>query len=327
MATSTKVAEGVVSLAEIQAARTAVAPRIHRTPLLSSRALGQRTGTTCYIKAEMLQKTGSFKVRGAFNKLRQLTPEERARGLVAVSAGNHAQALAYAASAEGIACTVVMPNHAQRSKVAASQGYGAEVVLHGSVFEAFEKCDELRRERDLTFVHPYDDPAIIAGQGTVGLEILDDLPDVDIVLVPVGGGGLIAGIAAAIKAKRPQTRVIGVEPHGAAGLKAALDAGRAVPLERVETIADGLAAPSTSERALAHARAFVDDVVLVTDEEIGEALCFILERTKLLVEPAGAAAAAAALAGKVTLPAGARVVIVGSGGNIDPAPLRDLLAQ
>lgn len=317
----------MVTLAQIQEAREAISPRIHHTPLLSSRSLSELTGTVCSIKAEALQKTGSFKVRGALNRVRQLSGEERAHGLVTVSAGNHAQALAFAAAAEGVACTVVMPSTAQGSKVNASRAYGAEVVLHGTVFEAFAKSEELRSERGLTFVHPYDDPAVIAGQGTVALEILQDLPDVDVVLVPVGGAGLIAGIATAVKAIRPRARVIGIEPTGAAGLRAALDAGRVVPLEQVRTIADGLAAPSTSERALAHAHAFVDDVVLVTDKEIGEALRFTLERAKLLVEPAGAAAVAAALAGKITLPAGARVVAVASGGNIDSARLRELLVS
>jgi threonine dehydratase len=316
----------MISLADIEAARAAIAGRVHRTPLLSSRSLSERAGTRVSIKAECLQKTGSFKVRGVFNRLRRLSPEERARGLVTISAGNHAQALAYGATREGIPCTVVMPAHASRSKVEASRAYGADVVLHGSVFEAFEKCEQLRRERALTLVHPFDDPDIIAGQGTIGLEILEDAPDTHTVVVPIGGGGLISGIAAAIKALRPAAHVIGVEPEGAAAMMLALRAGEPARLERIDTIADGLAAPIAGPNTLEHVRALVDDVVLLTDAEIRDALAFLLERAKLLVEPAGAAAAAALLAGKVRAPADAHVVIIASGGNVDLPRLEELIA-
>ena len=316
----------MTSLADIEAARDAIAGRVHRTPLLSSRSLSERAGTRVSIKAECLQKTGSFKVRGVFNRLRRLSPEERARGLVTISAGNHAQALAYGASREGIPCTVVMPAHASRSKVEASRAYGADVVLHGSVFEAFEKCEQLRHERGLTLVHPFDDPDIIAGQGTIGLEILEDAPDTHTVVVPIGGGGLISGIAAAIKALRPAARVIGVEPEGAAAMTLALRAGKPSRLEHIDTIADGLAAPTAGANTLEHVRALVDDVVLLTDAEIRDALAFLLERAKLLVEPAGAAAAAALLAGKVQAPADAHVVIVASGGNVDLPRLEEFIA-
>ncbi|HEX7051417.1 MAG TPA: threonine/serine dehydratase [Longimicrobiales bacterium] len=315
----------MLTLSDIREARSAIADRIHRTPLLSSAALGARTGLTCFIKAESLQKTGAFKVRGALNKVRRLTAEEKARGLVTVSAGNHAQGVAYAAAAAGAACTVVMPEGASRSKVAASEGYGARVVLHGTVTDAFARCEELRREHGYTFVHPFDDPDIMAGQGTIGLEIVEDLPDVDAVIAPVGGGGLLSGTAAALKAVRPEVRIFGVEPTGAAGLHAALRAGGVVRLERIDTVADGLTAPQTGEHVLEHVRALVDDVVLVEDAEIIEALRFLLERTKLMVEPAGAAAVAALLAGKIRLPSGARVVAIASGGNVDLARLRELL--
>lgn len=315
----------MVSLIDIQEARGAVSNRIHHTPLLSSSTLSERTGLRCFLKAENLQKTGSFKVRGALNKVRRLSDEEKSHGLVTVSAGNHAQAVAFAATAEGARCTVVMPEDAPKAKAEASRGYGAEVILHGSVFDAFEKARALEQEHGYTFVHPYDDPDIIAGQGTCGLEILDDLPEVDAVAVCVGGGGLIAGIAAAVKRARPEVRVIGVEPEGAAGLTAALDAGRVVELKDVNTIADGLAAPSTGEHVLEHARELIDQVVLVSDAEVEEGLRFLLERGKLLAEPAGAAATAALLAGKVSLPRGSHVAITVSGGNIDRSKLCEIL--
>lgn len=315
-----------ISLQDIEQAGATIAGRVHRTPLLSSRSLSERAGVRVSLKAECLQRTGSFKVRGVFNRLRRLTAEERARGLITISAGNHAQALAYGAGREGIACTVVMPAHAPRSKVGASRAYGADVVLHGSVFEAFEKCEALRREHGFTLVHPFDDPDIIAGQGTVGLEILEDAPDADVVVVPIGGGGLISGIATAVKALRPTIRVIGIEPEGAAGMTLALRDGAPTRLERIDTVADGLAAPAAGPNTLEHVRAFVDDVVLVTDAEILSGLAFLLERAKLLVEPAGAAAAAALLAGKVQAPADAHVVVVASGGNVDLPRLKELIA-
>lgn len=315
----------MVSLEQIEEARSAIADRIHRTPLLSSNTLSKRTGTRAFLKAECLQRTGSFKVRGGLNKVRTLSQEERDRGLVAVSAGNHAQAVAFAATAAGAESTVVMPEAAPHSKVEASRRYGATVILHGTVFDAWALGLELSRERGLTFVHPYDDPDIIAGQGTAGLEIAEDLPDVDVVIVPVGGGGLISGIAAAVKRKLPRCRVIGVEPVGAASLTAALTAGKSVQLETISTIADGLAAPHAGELVLEHAKELIDDVVLVSDDEIAQGLLFVLERAKLMLEPAGAAGVAALLAGRIRPEPGQRVVAMLSGGNIDLTRLRQLL--
>src|SRR5690606_570889 len=315
----------MVSLNDIQRAHAVLAGRIHRTPVFSSRMLKEATGTELHLKTENLQKTGSFKVRGVFNKIEQLAAAERERGLVAVSAGNHAQALAYASFVTGVRCTVVMPEHASPAKVAASRAYGADVVLHGDVFGAFEKMEELRRERGYTLVHPFDDEAIIAGQGTVALELIADLDDIDWVIVPVGGGGLIAGVATAVKALRPSAKVIGVEPEGAAAVRRALDAGAPVRLERVATIADGLGAPMTGDVALAHIREYVDDVVLVTDDAIASALTMMLERTKLLVEAAGAAGVAALLSGALRVPEGSRVAVIASGGNIDLQRLKEVL--
>ncbi|MGH7443921.1 MAG: pyridoxal-phosphate dependent enzyme, partial [Longimicrobiales bacterium] len=262
----------MISIQDIEAAAARLAGRVHRTPLFSTRSLGERTGTRLFLKAECLQRTGSFKVRGALNKVDSLDAAARARGLIGVSAGNHAQALAFAARAAGAQCTVVMPANASRAKVAATEGYGGTVVLHGVVGQAFEKMEALRAEHGYTLVHPFEDEAVMAGQGTVGLEILVDLPDVDVVIVPVGGGGLLSGVAAALKQRRPDVKVIGVEPEGAAAVTVGLAAGRVQPLERVDTIADGLGAPMTGELVLEHVRAFVDDVVTVTDVAIADAM-------------------------------------------------------
>src|ERR671935_2943119 len=287
----------MVTLQDVHDARAVLGRRLHRTPVLTATTLGAMAGVELLVKAELLQRTGSFKPRGVLAKLASLTPEERARGVIGISAGNHAQALAYGAACEGIACTVVMPATAVASKVAATRGYGAEVVLHGiTTIEAFAEYDRLRIARRLVSVHPFDDPHVIAGQGTVGLEILEDVPDVDAVVVPVGGGGLISGIATALKEQRPEVRVVGVEPEGAPSLTRALEAGRVVPLPSVQTLADGLAAPFAGPLTLDIAQRYVDDVVLVSDDEIAEALRLTLERTKLQVEPAGAAGGAPLLA-------------------------------
>lgn len=315
----------MIDIRDVRSAQRHLEGRVHRTPVLGSRTLSERIGATVLLKVEAFQRTGSFKPRGVLNRLRHLTAEERARGLVTVSAGNHAQAVAYAAAIEGVRAIVVMPKHATAAKVAASREYGAEVVLHGDVFDAFARMEELRQEHGYTLVHPFDDPQVIAGQGTVGAEICEDVPDVEVVVVPVGGGGLLSGIATAVRALRPRARIIGVEPVGAAAVRRALDAGAPVRLDAVDTIADGLGAPMTGPVALEHIRSLVDDVVVVNDDGIAAALRFLLERCKLLVEPAGAAAVAALMDGTIVVPHTARVVAVLSGGNIDMQRLRNLL--
>ena len=315
----------MIDLADIHAARARIASRVHRTPLLSASRLGAAAGAILTLKCESLQKTGSFKVRGALNRLIRLDAATRARGVITVSAGNHAQALAWAARDEGVRCTVVMPTVASQSKVAASRGYGADVVLHGaSGVEAFARAHELAAERNLVFVHPFDDADIQAGQGTVGLEILEQAPDVEAVIVPIGGGGLIAGIAVAIKAQRPDVRVYGVEPTGAAVMRQSLDAGRPVRLDSMKTIADGLAAPMAGEHTYPVVARYVDDVVLVSDEEIAGAMRELLLSAKLLAEGGGAAATAAVLARKLPIE-GRRVVSVVSGGNVDPERVKQVL--
>lgn len=306
-------------------ARARIAGSVHRTPLLRSRTLSRVAGAPAYLKCENLQKTGSFKVRGALNRLLRLTDEERARGVVTISAGNHAQAVAWAASAAGTHAVVVMPEHASRSKVEASRGYGAEVILHGTAKEAFARAFELAEERGLAFLHPFDDEEVVAGHGTCALEILEDLPDASSIVVPVGGGGLVSGIAAAVSAVRPAVDVWGVEPEGADAMHRSLAAGHAVHLDEVRTVADGLAAPmaGTLNHALVaeHARG----VVLVSDQEIVRAMRLLLERTKLLAEPAGAAGLAAVLEGRIPVRRDEPVAIVVSGGNVDLPLLGRLL--
>jgi threonine dehydratase len=313
------------TLEQISSARERISHHLHVTPVTTARLLGKETGIALYLKCENLQKTGSFKPRGALNKIVGLDEAQRRRGVVTVSAGNHAQALAWAARTAGVRATVVMPLAASQAKADASAGYGAEVIRHGTTFEAFDRAHELATERGLVFVHPFDDDEVMAGAGTTGLEILDQVSEVETIVVPIGGGGLIGGIAAAVKQLRPTVRVYGVEPRGAAAMRASLDAGRAVRLQTVETIADGLAAPMAGALTYEAVRRYVDDVVLVTDEDIASAVRAILSRTKLLAEPAGAAAVAAILGRKLPLRAGERVVAVVSGGNVDLARLKELL--
>lgn len=308
------------------AARERIVRHVHRTPLQSATLLGEMVGTRLFFKCENFQKTGSFKPRGVLNLLGQLDDAERRRGVVTISAGNHAQAVAWAARQAGIGATVVMPEGASSAKVAASRGYGAEVVLHGDVFEAFAKAHELERDRRLTFVHPFDDPRTVAGTGTVGLEILEQHPDVNVVVVPVGGGGLIAGIATLVKLVNPGVRVYGVEPTGAAAMRASLDAGHAVRLDKVDTVADGLAPPMAGEINYELVSRHVDDVVTVTDAQLIEAMGLMFSRAKLVVEPSGAAGFAALRAGKIPVQPTDHVVAVASGGNIAPDRLAELLS-
>jgi threonine dehydratase len=318
----------IPSLDTIHAARARIAGRLHFTPSLSSRTLATRSGVaTLSLKCESLQKTGSFKVRGALNAVSQLDDATRARGVVTVSAGNHAQALAWAAASLGVRCTVVMPAAASESKAAASAEYGATVIRHGTGAEAFVRARELGATEGYALVHPFDDITVIAGAATIGLEILEQVPDVEVVVVPIGGGGLLAGVAAAIRQACPAVMLIGVEPEGAAAMRRSLDAGHPVRLDTLDTIADGLAAPFAGDLTYPIIRDLVDDVVLVTDAEIATAMSLILSRAKLLAEAAGAAATAALLAGKVPQAAGKHAVAVLSGGNIDLERLKALLSS
>ena len=314
----------IPELEHLQEAQARISGSLHRTPVVSSRTLSERVGRPVFLKCENLQKTGSFKVRGALNLILELDDVARGPGVVTISAGNHAQAVAWSAARAGISATVVMPANASPTKVRASEEYGAEVILQGTIFEAFDLALEVAQDRGLTFLHAFDDPLIIAGQGTVGLEILEDVPDVATVVAPVGGGGLISGVALAIANLAPGARVFGVEPHGACAMRKSLDKGEAVHLESVDTIADGLGAPMAGELTFEVVRHHVEDVVLVSDDEIREAMAFVLERAKLLVEPACAAGVAALLAGRIPLADGPVVAIL-SGGNVDLDRLPDLL--
>ena len=308
----------MIPLADIRAAAARIAGHVHRTPLLSSRSLGARAGVDLHLKCECFQKTGSFKPRGALNKVLSLTDADRARGLVTVSAGNHAQAVAWAARQVGAPCVVVMPTGAPRSKLEAVRGYGAEVVLHPDRTTLFDRLREVERERGLTFIHPFDDPVVLAGAGTVGLEIFEDLPDVQVVIVPVGGGGLMGGVTSALEALAPAIRIVAVELAAGPGLGPALAAGKPVPAPRpTGTLADGMTPPFVGALPLEIARAAGIEIVTVTEAEIVAAVELLMTRAKLYVEGSGAAATAALLSGKVTVSPGARVVAMVSGGNVD----------
>jgi threonine dehydratase len=295
---------------------------VRRTPVEGSEHLSALAGRPVLLKAEYLQRTGSFKIRGAYHRIARLDPAERAAGVVAASAGNHAQGVALAASLLGVKSTIFMPATAPFPKVAATRGYGAEVVLRGGVFDDC-LADALAHaeESGATFVSPFDDPVVIAGQGTIGLELADQAREAGTVVVSVGGGGLISGVATALKALRPGVRVIGVEAEGAASMSASLAAGRTVTLDRIDTMADGIAVKRVSDLTLAHVAALVDGIVTVSEEDLSRALLVLLERTKAVVEPAGAAPLAALLAGKLPDAGGEAACLLLSGGNIDPTLL------
>ena len=323
-----------VSLDRIHAARERIHGRVHRTPMLSSataaRVVGTATGSRLaddrlFVKAEHLQKTGSFKARAALSKLTSLTPEERAAGVITLSAGNAAQAYGWAGREEGVDVTVVMPLRAVRSKVDACLAYGAEVVLHGEhVGSTLERLHELEAERGLTLVHPFDDPEVIAGNGTSGLEILEDLPDVDVVVAGVGGGGMISGVATALKESRPGVRVYGVEPEGSDAVSRAIKAGEVVQINPV-SVADGLGAPFAGAWTLPICARYLDDIVLLDDATILAGLRFAAERMKQVLEPAGAAALAAVLHGRIPIRDGERVCVIASGGNVERSRLVEFL--
>jgi threonine dehydratase len=309
----------MIPLPDIREAAGRIAGKVHRTPVFSAASIGDRSGgVRLHLKCESFQKTGSFKPRGALNRILSLSPEERGRGLVTVSAGNHAQAVAWAARVAGASATVVMPSDAPRSKVDAVKGYGAEIVFHADRATLFDKLREVQSARGLTFVHPFDDPVVLAGAGTTGLEILEDVSDAELVVVPVGGGGLLGGVASAVKQIRPSCRVAAVELEAGPGLAPALAAGKSVPVPRpYETVADGLTPPFVGALPLEVAKEAVDEVAAVSEEEILEGMRWLLTRAKLYVEGAGAAATAALLSGKVRAPKDARVVAIVSGGNVD----------
>ncbi len=304
--------------ADIIAARERIRSGVVRTTCPPSFALEERAAGRFHLKTEFRQRTGSFKDRGSLHKLLRLDPAAREAGVVAASAGNHAQALAWHASRLGIACTIVMPNHAPLIKVANTRGYGARVIQTGETLsDGMALVDRLSCEDGLTPVHAFDDPDVMAGQGTIGLEILAQVPDLTTVIVPIGGGGMISGIATAVKAQRPRVRVIGVEAAASPGARESLAAGKPVHLESSDTLADGIAVKRIGDLAFPHLQALVDDVVLIAEEEITRAIFFLLEAEKFVVEGGGAVSVAAVLEGKVDLDPSDVTVCILSGGNID----------
>ena len=313
---------GLVGIEEIEAAEQLLADVIRRTPMERSEHLSALAGRPLVFKAEYRQRTGSFKIRGAYNRIAQLHPAERSAGVVAASAGNHAQGVALAASLLGVRSTIFMPQTAPLPKVQATRAYGADIELCGLVFDDALAAARAHAERTgAVFVSPFDDRAVIAGQGTLGLELAEQAAEAATYVVSVGGGGLIAGVAAALRARRPGCRIVGVEAEGAASMRAALALGRPVTLERLDTMADGIANRVVSELTLAHVEALVDEIVTVSEEDLSQALLLLLERHKALVEPAGAAPLAAALAGRLGGPGEDPACLVLSGGNVDPTLL------
>jgi len=313
-----------LTLRDFEEVRARIAPHIKHTPLLTSRQLSDATGYDVRLKAEMFQRVGSYKIRGPLNKLSLMPEEQKRRGVVCSSAGNHAQGVALAAKIHGIRAVVCMAENATPAKIAATKAYGAEVVLHGQIWdEANEKAKELVRTEGLTYVHPFDDAQLIAGQGTLGLEIVQDWPEVDAVVVPIGGGGLISGTSMAVKSHNPKTRVIGVESSDGPAMKMSVDAGKLQTID-CRTIIDGLRVRRVGELNLSVVQRFVDEIVTLPDREIFEAMIWVMERCKLVVEGAAAAPVAALLHGLVKLPAGSRVVCVLSGGNVNLDQLRGL---
>ncbi|AEH47740.1 threonine ammonia-lyase [Parageobacillus thermoglucosidasius] len=307
----------MLTLSDVLEAREKMKKVVHQTPLEYSQTFTNLSGNEVYMKLENLQKTGSFKVRGSFNKIMTLSEAERKRGVIAASAGNHAQGVAYSSGMIGIPCTIVMPKGAPLSKVEATKGYGAEVILHGDVFDdSLEYALELQRQRGMTFVHPFDDLAVMAGQGTIGLEIIEQFPEADVVICPVGGGGLLAGVAFTLKQLKPSIEVYGVESSACPGMTAALRHKKPVVIASSDTIADGIAVKKPGNITYQYIEKYVDGVVCVEEAEISRTMLYLLERNKLLVEGSAACPLAALLYQKLPFTE-KKVVAILSGGNVD----------
>lgn len=304
-------------------ARERVRPVVYHTPLLHSQTLSDITGFDVWLKTELFQRTGSYKLRGPSNKLPQLSEQQRRNGVICSSAGNHAQGVALAAATLGIPATVLMARNATPAKVAATRAYGANVILHGDIWdEANAEALRLAEEKNLTFIHPFDDLQLIAGQGTVGLEIIEDLPDTDVIVVPIGGGGLISGVASAVKGRKPATSIVGVESAGAPAMKRSVEEGELVTLAQLDCSIDGLKVQRVGAKTYAIVRELVDQLITLPDAEIFDAVLWTMTRCKLVVEGAAAAPIAALLAHQVDADAGDTVVCVISGGNVDLERLR-----
>ena len=313
-----------LTLKDFEETRARIAPHIKHTPLLTSRQLSERTGFDIRLKAELFQRVGSYKIRGPLNKFALMPEEQKRRGVVCSSAGNHAQGVALAAKIHGIRAVVCMATNATPAKIAATKAYGAEVVLHGMIWdEANEKAKELVRDQGLTYVHPFDDEQLIAGQGTLGLEIVQDWPEVDAVIVPIGGGGLIAGVSMAVKSHNPKIKVIGVESSDGPAMQRSVEAGELQTID-CQTIIDGLRVRRAGVLNFSVVQRFVDEIVALPDREIFDAMIWVMERCKLVVEGAAAAPVGALLQNLVKLPPGSKVAVVLSGGNLNLDQLRGL---
>jgi threonine dehydratase len=313
------------SRADFEQARARMGDFVYHTPILTSRLLSERTGFDVRLKAELFQRGGSYKIRGPMNKFAQLTDEQKRRGVICSSAGNHAQGVALAAARHGIKAVVVMAENATPSKIAATRAYGADVVLHGTIWdEANDKAKELVAEKGYTYIHPFDDEQLIVGQGTVGLEIFQDWPDVEMAIVPIGGGGLISGVATALKACNPAIRVVGVESSGAPGMTRSVREGGLVTLDTVDCIIDGLRVKRVGTLNYAIVKQYVDDLVTLPDEQIFEAVVWIMSHLKVVPEGAAAAPVGALLQGLVKAPPKTKIVCVLSGGNVNLDQLKGL---
>tara|TARA_B100000686_G_scaffold229664_1_gene237056 strand:+ start:134 stop:1078 length:945 start_codon:yes stop_codon:yes gene_type:complete len=309
----------MINIADIQKAYSNISSNIHRTPISTSTYLSQKFNSIFFFKQELFQKTGSFKIRGVLNKLSSLTTDQLKNGVVSLSSGNHAQAVAYGSKIYNISSTIVMPTYSTKSKIEATKGYGAKVIITDE--DLISVVNEIQKETNATLIHPFDDDYIIAGQGTLGLEITEDMPDIDHIFTAIGGGGLISGICIAMKAHNPKIKIIGIEPEGADGMRQSLEKKKPVTLDSINTIADGLSAPFIGKRNFEIVQKHIDQLITVSDKEIIESMWLIFERTKLFVEPSAAAGLAPILFDKYKLPINSKAMFILCGGNIDKEKL------
>jgi threonine dehydratase len=309
----------MINITDIQKAYSNISINIHRTPISTSTYLSQKFNSKIFFKQELFQKTGSFKIRGVLNKLSSLSSDQLKNGVISLSSGNHAQAVAYGSKIYNISSTIVMPTYSTKSKIEATKGYGAKVIITDE--ELITVVKEIQKETNATLIHPFDDDHIIAGQGTLGLEITEDMPDIDHIFTAIGGGGLISGICIAMKAHNPKIKIIGIEPEGADGMRQSLEKRKPVTLDSINTIADGLSAPFIGEKNFEIVQKHIDQVITVSDKEIIETMWLIFERTKLFVEPSAAAGLAPILFDKYKLPNNSKAMFILCGGNIDKEKL------
>jgi len=309
----------MINIADIRKAYSNISSNIHRTPISTSTYLSQKFNSNFFFKQELFQKTGSFKIRGVLNKLSSLTSDQLQNGVISLSSGNHAQAVAYGSKIYNISSTIVMPAYSTKSKIEATKGYGAKVIITDE--DLISVVNEIQKKTNATLIHPFDDDYIIAGQGTLGLEITEDMPDIDHIFTAIGGGGLISGICIAMKAHNPKIKIIGIEPEGADGMRQSLEKKKPVTLDSINTIADGLSAPFIGKRNFEIVQKHIDQLITVSDKEIIESMWLIFERTKLFVEPSAAAGLAPILFDKYKLPINSKAMFILCGGNIDKEKL------